>query len=56
VNTYRVVPVSPGRWAVEWSADGKVIGPVYGTFDSETEALFAAYGLSRMEAVERPGL
>jgi hypothetical protein len=49
LNTYRAVSVGTGRWAVEWSRDGTVIGRVFGSFDTEAEALFSVYELARME-------
>ncbi len=56
MNTYRVMPLRSGRWAVEWSSNGTPMGLVPGTFDTEAETQFAAYELAKMEALERPGL
>jgi hypothetical protein len=54
VNTYRVMPLESGRWAVEWLVDGVVQGLTYGTFSSRSEAAFYAYELSKMEVREPP--
>jgi hypothetical protein len=58
MNTYRAVQLESGRWAVEWSADGKRQGFTLGSCTSEAEACFLAYEFARMEmkeAVRQPG-
>jgi hypothetical protein len=54
MNTYRAVRLETGRWAVEWTADGAVVGCVPGTFDTEVEAYVAAFNLTRLEWAEAP--
>ncbi len=54
LNTYRAVSAGLGRWVVECSRDGAVIGRLFGSFDTEAEALFSVYELARMECTEAP--
>ena len=54
MNTYQPVRLDDGRWAVEWSANGEVLGLTFGTFDTEPEAAFHVYELARMEMREAP--
>jgi hypothetical protein len=55
VNTYRAVPLASGRWAIAWSTKGQNQGLLFGTFETEVEALFRVYEFARIELLEAGG-
>ena len=54
MNTYRAVQCADGRWRIQWSLDGHLMGLIFGSFDSQAEATFRVYELARMETEEAP--
>ena len=49
MNTYRVIRVESGHWAVEWRVSGVRQGLVWGYFDNEGDARLTACNLAVME-------
>ncbi len=54
MNTYAVVHVDPDRWAIEWSANGRIQGLTHGVYCDRADACFIAYELARREMQDAP--
>ena len=55
MNTYRAICTESGRWVVECTVNGSVVGYAPGSFDTKLEAYTAAYNLTRLEWAEGSG-
>ena len=41
--------IDADQWTVEWAVSGVVLGYVAGTFNTQAEAMFATFEMSRQE-------
>jgi hypothetical protein len=54
MNTYQLVQLPSGRWALEWFADGRSQGFRFWSYAERADDRFIAYIFTRMELQEAP--